>query len=161
MRRSCDLLVSCAAKQIRPTMVWVPIPVLLPGKRTSTEDQPAKGLYAQLPAVTVGRVFWMFSAGRIVWGYEPRATASAVLTREPTRRSSKRGRTARPGVLECPRRFQFWGTGGIHRRAHRPGAAGYDAAGHSGGSGDNPTGGGGRPPAEVLEELLRRGFKIA
>jgi microcystin degradation protein MlrC len=51
MRRACDMLVNCLNRHIRPTIVWAPIPVLLPGERTSTGYEPAKHLWAQLPAI--------------------------------------------------------------------------------------------------------------
>jgi microcystin degradation protein MlrC len=34
-KRACDMLVHCLDQQTRPTLVWSPIPVLMPGERTS------------------------------------------------------------------------------------------------------------------------------
>ena len=81
MQRACAMLLDCATRRIRPTLVWAPVPVLLPGERTSTEDQPAKDLYAQLPLrnATLGVLDASLLVG-YVWADEPRATASVVLT---------------------------------------------------------------------------------
>jgi len=80
MQRACAMLLHCATRQIRPTLVWAPVPVLLPGERTSTEDQPAKDLYAQLPLrnANPGVLDASLLVG-YVWADEPRATASVVL----------------------------------------------------------------------------------
>src|SRR5262249_3307944 len=48
-KRACDMLVHCLDQRIRPTLMWSPIPVLMPGERTSTLYEPAKHLWAQLP----------------------------------------------------------------------------------------------------------------
>jgi len=50
-QRACDMLVHCLDQHIRPSMVWAPIPVLMPGERSSTLYDPAKRLWAQLPAM--------------------------------------------------------------------------------------------------------------
>ncbi len=75
------MLVRCLDQKIRPTMVWAPIPVLMPGKRTSTLYDPAKCLWAQLPGMNaeLGVLDASLLVGD-VWADEPRATASAVLT---------------------------------------------------------------------------------
>src|SRR5579885_3838504 len=80
-RRACDMLVRSLERRIRPSLVWAPIPVLMPGERTSTHDEPARTLYAQLPRITAqdGVMDASLLVG-YVWADEPRATASAVLT---------------------------------------------------------------------------------
>ena len=80
-KRACDMLVHCLDHRIRPTLVWSPIPVLMPGERTSTVYEPAKHLWAQLPGMNAepGVLDASLLVG-YVWADEPRATASAVLT---------------------------------------------------------------------------------
>ena len=80
-KRACDMLVHCLDQRIRPTLVWSPIPVLMPGERTSTVYEPAKHLWAQLPGMNAeaGVLDASLLVG-YVWADEPRATASAVLT---------------------------------------------------------------------------------
>jgi microcystin degradation protein MlrC len=51
MLRATDMLLHCLREKIRPTLLWAPIPVLMPGERSSTEWEPGKRLWAQLPAL--------------------------------------------------------------------------------------------------------------
>ena len=80
-KRACDMLVRCLDEGIRPTLVWAPIPVLMPGERSSTEYEPAKRLWGQLPALNAqdGVMDVSLLVG-YVWADEARATAAAVLT---------------------------------------------------------------------------------
>ncbi|WP_066521033.1 M81 family metallopeptidase [Curtobacterium ammoniigenes] len=65
----------------RPLKAWVPIPVLLPGEKTSTRIEPAKSVYAQVsdaaaqPGV-LDAAIWVGYA----WADEPRNRAVAVVT---------------------------------------------------------------------------------
>jgi microcystin degradation protein MlrC len=81
MQRACNMLVHCLQGNIRPTLVWAPIPVLMPGERSSTEWQPGKRLWAQLPRLNEqpGILDVSLLVG-YVWADEPRATACAVVT---------------------------------------------------------------------------------
>jgi len=80
-QRACDMLVHCLDHAIRPTMIWSPIPVLMPGERSSTVYEPAKRLWGQLPGLNAapGVLDASLLVG-YVWADEPRATASAVMT---------------------------------------------------------------------------------
>src|SRR5947209_15990427 len=80
-QRACDMLVRCLDHKIRPTMAWAPIPVLMPGERSSTVYEPAKHLWGQLPGLNAapGVLDASLLVG-YVWADEPRATASAVMT---------------------------------------------------------------------------------
>jgi microcystin degradation protein MlrC len=162
MQRACAMLLDCAAKRIRPTMVWVPVPVLLPGERTSTEDQPAKDLYAQLaPRNANPGVLDASLLVGYVWADEPRATASVVMTGTDPDMLEQQAVQLAQDYWEARADFRFGvAVGSI--------AELVDQAQHSAtqpvilaDSGDNPTGGGVGDRAEVLEELLRRNFKNA
>ncbi len=55
---------------------WIPVPILLPGEKTSTRIEPGKGLYAQIPEITaktgvMDAAIWVGYA----WGDEARSTA--------------------------------------------------------------------------------------
>lgn len=65
----------------RPLKAWVPVPVLLPGEKTSTRIEPAKGIYDQVPGVAaldgvVDAAIWVGYA----WADEPRCRAYVVVT---------------------------------------------------------------------------------
>jgi microcystin degradation protein MlrC len=68
-------------RERRPLKAWVPVPVLLPGEKTSTRIEPAKGIYDQIPAVTeldgvIDAAIWIGYA----WADEPRCQAYVVVT---------------------------------------------------------------------------------
>jgi len=162
MQRACAMLLDCAGKRIRPTLVWAPVPVLLPGERTSTEDQPAKDLYAQLaPRNANPGVLDASLLVGYVWADEPRATASVVLTG-----------TDRPTLQQQAVQIaqQYWDAREDFRFGVPVGSIAelLDQAEKSttqpvilADSGDNPTGGGVGDRAEVLEALLSRNFDNA
>src|SRR3984885_1677260 len=81
MQRACNMLLHCIEQKIRPTLVWAPIPVLMPGERSSTQWQPGKRLWAQLPKLNEepGILDVSLLVG-YVWADEPRSTACAVVT---------------------------------------------------------------------------------
>lgn len=78
----------------RPLKAWVPVPVLLPGEKTSTRIEPAKGLYEEIPAVAgldgvLDASIWIGYA----WADEPRCQAYVVVTGDDgnvVRRESER-----------------------------------------------------------------------
>jgi microcystin degradation protein MlrC len=162
MQRACNLLVHCAEKQIQPTLVWAAVPVLLPGERTSTEDQPAKGLYAQLPAINnkAGVLDASLLVG-YVWADEPRATASVVLTGTDQALLEQEAMQLAEQYWDARQDFEFGVPVGtiaeLIDQAQRVTTGPVILAD----SGDNPTGGGVGDRAEVLEELLSRGFNHA
>ena len=57
-----------AGRAASPFVVWQPVPVLLPGERTSTVDQPAQGLYASLAAIERGGDLGCLADGRLRLG---------------------------------------------------------------------------------------------
>jgi microcystin degradation protein MlrC len=159
--RACDMLVHCLESKIRPSLVWVPIPVLMPGERSSTEDQPAKRLYAQLEQIDRqdGVLDTSLLVG-YVWADEPRSTASAVLTGTNKAVLAQQARELAQQYWDAREEFNFGSvkTGSIEEC--------LDWAAESttqpvilADSGDNPTGGGVGDRAEVLDHLLRRSFQ--
>nr|WP_136044581.1 M81 family metallopeptidase [Microbacterium sp. K41] len=142
----------------RPFTAWVPVPVLLPGEKTSTRLEPARGIYAELPAIealpgVVDASVWIGYA----WADEPRCQAYVVVTgddRELIAREAER--VAR----------RFWGaredfvfvaeTGTLDEaldRALAPAAARPYVISDSG---DNPTAGGAGDVTWTLARLLER-----
>ena len=107
-QRACDMLVHCLDQHIRPTMVWAPIPVLMPGERSSTLYEPAKRLWAQLAGMNAepGVLDASLLVG-YVWADEPRATASAVMTGTKPDVLKKDCVVARAAVLGCTQRVSI------------------------------------------------------
>lgn len=79
--RALSMLVEAIKNDERPVTAFAKVPVLLPGERTSTEDEPARSLYLKLyeddnrPGIWDANLMVGY-----VWADEPRATACAVVT---------------------------------------------------------------------------------
>jgi microcystin degradation protein MlrC len=146
----------------RPGIAWAPVPLLLPGERSSTEDEPAGSLYAALPGFDARSGIWKADLLiGYVWADEPRATAAAVVTG-----------TDRAAALAAAQEIAsaFWSARDAFRFGPPTGPldAMLDAAEAAttrpvilADSGDNPTGGGVGDRADVLAALLARNWRDA
>ncbi len=159
-QRACDMLVHCLDQRIRPIMVWAPIPVLMPGERSSTLYNPAKRLWAQLPGMNAepGVLDASLLVG-YVWADEPRATASAVLTGTKPDLLKQDALSLAQQYWDARQEFQFGVPTGTMaecieqaRRLDTKPVVISD-------SGDNPTAGGSGDRADALAELLRHSVK--
>src|SRR5690606_40494854 len=56
--RALRMLVRALEEGVRPQMAWMPVPVALPGEKTSTEWEPGLSLYAGLPEVDAVPGVW-------------------------------------------------------------------------------------------------------
>jgi Uncharacterized conserved protein len=162
MLRAWSMLVKALKSGERPGVAWAPVPVLLPGERTSTEDEPAKGLYRKLSEHDAVPGVWdaNLMVG-YVWADEPRATACAVVT--GTNRSAALAEVEKiaRSYWEAREDFRFGPvTGSLEdmldiadKATTRPVILAD--------SGDNPTGGGVGDRADVLKALIARDFNDA
>lgn len=80
-QRAVANLIACLHTGVRPRRAWVTVPVLLPGERACTRDEPARGLYGRLPAIesqagVIDAAIWIGYA----WGDEPRCRAAVVVS---------------------------------------------------------------------------------
>jgi len=158
MRRSVGMLTRALTAGPAPFVVWQPVPVVLPGERTSTEGEPAKRLYATLDAIDAKPGVWDASLMvGYVWADEPRATAAAVLTGTDAAVLAAEAAALAAAYWDAREDFDFGApTGSIAEcvgRAMASDARPFVIAD----SGDNPTGGGVGDRPDVLRELLRRG----
>jgi microcystin degradation protein MlrC len=157
MRRSCDMLIHCLDHNVKPKMAWAPIPVLMPGERTSTEWEPGKSLWAQLPDLNKepGVLDVSLLVG-YVWADEPRSTASAVVTGTATGTMKKIALKLAQEYWDARKDFQFGTKTGTIAECVKWAMEAPTHPAILADSGDNPTGGGTGDRAEVLEELLRQ-----
>src|SRR5215217_5125126 len=157
MRRAVTMLVRALRTGVRPKLAWAPVPVLLPGVRTSTQDEPARSFYAQLQEAEDATGVWdaSFQVG-YVWADEPRATACAVVTGTDRAPMATAARHLAQDYWDLRDGFVF-GTkvGSIEDCVNWAMTAGTGPAVLAE-SGDNPTGGGVGDRAEVLAELMAR-----
>ena len=156
MLRATDMLLHCLREKIRPTLMWAPIPVLMPGERSSTEWEPGKRLWAQLPALNrePGILDVSMLVG-YVWADEPRSTAAVVVTGTAPDTQRRLATNLAQQYWAARSEFKF-GTetctvDDCVRRAMEAKTQPAILAD----SGDNPTGGGNGDQATVLESLLR------
>ncbi|WP_163882874.1 M81 family metallopeptidase [Rhizobium laguerreae] len=157
MRRSVSMLVKSLKTGERPSLLWAPIPVVLPGERTSTVDEPAKSLYDMLPGIDAIDGVWDASLMvGYVWADEPRATAAAIMTgtdRAVLEREAKRLARA---YWDAREDFVFGCETGSLEECVEKAIASPTAPVVLAESGDNPTGGGVGDRADVLAELVAR-----
>jgi microcystin degradation protein MlrC len=157
MVRAWSMLVRVLKTGEKPGVAWVPVPVLLPGERTSTEDEPAKSLYLKLPEHDAVPGIWdaNLMVG-YVWADEPRGTACAVVTAVNKAAAEKVTAAIAQSYWDAREDFRFGPVTGpledmldfAERTETRPIILAD--------SGDNPTGGGVGDRADVLKALLAR-----
>jgi microcystin degradation protein MlrC len=156
MLRATGMLLHCLREKIRPTLLWAPIPVLLPGERTSTEWEPGKRLWAQLPALNrqPGILDVSLLVG-YVWADEPRSTASVVVTGAAPDNQSRIALNLAQQYWDARSEFQFGTETCTVDECVRRAIAAKTQPVILADSGDNPTGGGNGDQATVLKSLLR------
>ena len=157
MIRACDMLTHCLAGKIRPTLMWATVPVLMPGERSSTEWDPGKRLWAQLPEMN--RMPGILDVSLLVgyvWADEPRSAASVVVTGTDPAAEARIAKELAEQYWSARKEFAF-GTQTcsledcITRAMESKTSPAVLAD-----SGDNPTGGGNGDQATVLAALLAR-----
>ncbi|MEO6013524.1 MAG: M81 family metallopeptidase [Devosia sp.] len=155
MRRAVSMLVRSITTGVRPVIVWVPIPVLLPGERTSTEDEPAKALYALLPGFDGSDAIWDASLMvGYVWADEPRATAAAIFTGTDAAALSAAASDVAQRYWNAREAFVFGSRVGSIEDCVTWAIASDTGPAIIAESGDNPTGGGVGDRGDVLAELI-------
>ncbi|MBY2907367.1 M81 family metallopeptidase [Rhizobium leguminosarum] len=157
MRRSVSMLVKSLKTGERPVVLWVPIPVVLPGERTSTVDEPAKSLYDMLPGIDAIDGVWDASLMvGYVWADEPRATAAAIMTGTDRTVLEREARRLARAYWDAREDFVFGCKTGTLEECVERAIASPTAPVVLAESGDNPTGGGVGDRADVLAELIAR-----
>ncbi|HWU29015.1 MAG TPA: M81 family metallopeptidase, partial [Microbacterium sp.] len=142
----------------RPFKAWVPVPVLLPGEKTSTRLEPAAGLYAMLPEIegregVVDASVWIGYA----WADEPRCQAYVVVLGDDEQLIAREAERVARAFWDAREDFVFVAPtatlDGALERATAPGAQHPYLISDSG---DNPTAGGAGDVTWTLTELLGR-----
>ena len=158
MRRALVMLVRRLTTGEQPKLLWAPIPVVLPGERTSTVDEPARSLYAALPAIEAPEGIWDASLQvGYVWADEPRATAAAIITGTDLGAMDRAARKIAEDYWNARRQFVFGTKTGTIEECVEWAVASPTGPVVLAESGDNPTGGGVGDRAEVLSALLAAG----
>jgi microcystin degradation protein MlrC len=160
MRRAVTMLVRALTTGERPMVAWAPVPVVLPGERTSTQDEPARTFHTQLQAVEDPTGIWdaSFQVG-YVWADEPRSTACAVVTGTDKAAMAKAARHLAQNYWDIREGFVFGTKVGSIEECVEWAVTADTGPVVLAESGDNPTGGGVGDRAEVLAELITQNAK--
>lgn len=142
----------------RPYKAWLQVPVLLPGEKTSTRLEPARGIYAEVPVAehtegVVDAAVWVGYA----WADEPRCQAAVVVTGDDREVIAAEAERLARAYWDARDDFAFVADA-------LPLAESIDAALAATGerpylisdSGDNPTAGGAGDVSWTLGQLLDR-----
>lgn len=159
-QRAVAMLMRALQTGVRPAVLWVPIPVLMPGERTSTDDEPAKGLYALLPVIDAVPGVWDASLMvGYVWADEPRACAAAVFTGTDAQVLAREAAALAQAYWQVRSDFQFGVPTGSLAWCVEQALASTTSPVILADSGDNPTAGGVGDRAEALQRLIAAGAK--
>jgi len=158
LERACALLVRCLRTQITPNMAFIPVPILVPGEQSSTEFEPAAGLYATIPQVVAD--YELLDASILigyVWADEQRATGSVVTVGLDAAQTRAAAADLAQKFWAVREQFQFGVTAGsvdecIQLALQTPASPVVISD-----SGDNPTAGGAGDIPFVLARLLALG----
>jgi microcystin degradation protein MlrC len=157
MRRSVKMLVESLKTGVKPVLLWAPIPVVLPGERTSTVDEPAKSLYEMMPEIDAIDSVWDASLMvGYVWADEPRGTAAAIMTGTDRAVLEREARRVAKAYWDAREKFVFGCETGSIQECVDKAISSKTAPVVLAESGDNPTGGGVGDRAEVLADLIAK-----
>lgn len=160
--RALTMLADTIANGTQRFVGWAPVPVLWPGERTSTDDEPALSLYAQLPDhdAKTGVCDANLMVG-YVWADTPRATAASVVTGTDRDAVARSAQALARTYWDARGDFAFGMTALPLAAAVRLAAAAETGPAILADSGDNPTGGGVGDRADALAELIAQGVQGA
>ncbi|SDJ90009.1 Microcystin degradation protein MlrC, contains DUF1485 domain [Catalinimonas alkaloidigena] len=136
---------------------WIPVPILLPGEKTSTRIEPGKSLYAQVaPAAAqagvIDAAIWIGYA----WADEPRNHAVVMVTGDDKTNVRRTAEQLAARFWDVRSQFDFVApTASLHESLDRAIASNQQPFMISD-SGDNPTAGGAGDVTWTLREILGR-----
>lgn len=108
-RALVNLLDRLASGKGRPAYkAWIPIPILLPGEKTSTRIEPAKSLYAQVDLLTkqegvLDAAIWVGYA----WADEPRNKAVVMVTGDNEQEVKRGAEQLAQSFWDVRKQFEF------------------------------------------------------
>ncbi|WP_026819148.1 M81 family metallopeptidase [Arthrobacter castelli] len=141
----------------RPAKAWVPVPILLPGEKTSTRIEPAKSLYAKVPDIealpdVLDAGIWIGYA----WADEPRNMAVVMVTGSNADTAAREATNLAQEVWRRRAEFNFVAPSASLDECIKTATASKQRPFFISDSGDNPTAGGAGDVSWTLVELLER-----
>ncbi len=136
---------------------WVPVPILLPGEKTSTRIEPGKSLYARVGPATkadgiIDAAIWIGYA----WADEPRNHAVVMVTGDDEEQVASTAEALAGKFWEVRKQFEFVAPVASLDESLRMALASDKKPFMISDMGDNPTAGGAGDVTWTLNELLKR-----
>ena len=155
--RAARNLVQTLETGVTPVRAWVKVPILLPGEKTSTRVEPAKGLYARIPPIesldgVIDAAIWIGYA----WADEPRCHATVIVQGTDADVCADAARDLARQMWQVREEFSFVGPPGTLDEALMAAAASEAKPYLISDSGDNPGAGGTGDVTWTLGQLIER-----
>lgn len=136
---------------------WIPVPILLPGEKTSTRVEPGKSLYAKVDPVTkaegvIDAAIWVGYA----WADEPRNHAVVMVTGDDKGEVTKAAEYLARSFWEVRSQFEFVAPVASLKESLDMAIASDKHPFMISDMGDNPTAGGAGDVTWTLKEILAR-----
>lgn len=154
-KRAMDGLIGCITGGTRPLRAWVRVPVLLPGERACTRDEPARSIFGGLASIDRTRgiieaAVWIGYA----WADEPRCSAAVLVTGTERDVIALHARDLARTYWGARAAFDFSAPAGDADWCIATALASAARPFFVSDSGDNPTAGGAGDVVFMLERLL-------
>lgn len=136
---------------------WIPVPILLPGEKTSTRIEPGKSLYAKVPEVAdqegvIDAAIWIGYA----WADEPRNHAVVMVTGDDKERVTQGAEKLANAFWEVRNEFEFVAPVGTLEESLALALKSDKKPFMISDMGDNPTAGGAGDVTWTLQQILNR-----
>ncbi len=136
---------------------WIPIPILLPGEKTSTRIEPGKSLYAKIPSVenqdgVIDAAIWIGYA----WADEPRNHAVVMVTGDDKTQVTQGAENLANAFWDVRHEFEFVAPVATLEESLKMALESDKRPFMISDMGDNPTAGGAGDVTWTLNEILNR-----
>ncbi len=136
---------------------WVPVPILLPGEKTSTRIEPGKSLYARVEPASkkdgiIDAAIWIGYA----WADEPRNHAVVMVTGDEKEPVTETAESLAQSFWEVRNEFEFVAPVATLEESLQMGLESEGKPFMISDMGDNPTAGGAGDVTWTLKEILAR-----
>lgn len=136
---------------------WIPVPILLPGEKTSTRIEPGKSLYAKIPAITeqegvIDAAIWIGYA----WADEARNHAVVMVTGDDKEQVTAGAEKLANAFWDVRHEFEFVAQVATLDESLKMALASKESPFIISDMGDNPTAGGAGDVTWTLEQILKR-----
>lgn len=154
-RRAIANLVACLERGMNPLRAWARVPVLLPGERACTRDEPARSIYGSLSEIEhrdgiIDAAVWIGYA----WADEPRCSAAVVVTGTDEAAIGSAALELAQRYWDARETFDFSVPAADAEACIANGLSRPERPFFISDSGDNPTAGGAGDASYMLERLL-------